>query len=189
MVRAPDLISTHSACRGELFRRSRPKSLITSARSKCVTKTRAIANAIRLIGMKMSILGRRRARRARPTFQHRIDAPATSAVEKHEEKKPAIKYGELTLIGDWEKTVRRMHHEVSHSHCAAGDERGEPRDQAERDQKSADQANPAAQLQDRFIRAWHAAEHAEKQLAAVTGEVQTKNKPCNTINRVTESIE
>src|SRR3954469_23448139 len=40
MVRSPDLMSTQSAWRGELFRRSRPKSLISSAESDCRTKTK-----------------------------------------------------------------------------------------------------------------------------------------------------
>src|ERR671937_2120837 len=149
IVRSPDLMSTHSACRGELFRRSRPKSLITSAAAASAAKKTTSARSPRFIRTEMLML-RGRCRGA-PTADQRVDAPATRAIKQHVKEKPAIRHGELTLVGDWEKTIRRMNHKVSHSHRAAGDERCQPGEQTERDEKPADQANPAAQLQDRFI--------------------------------------
>src|SRR5215510_3962877 len=48
IVRSPDLMSTHSACRGELFNRSLPKSLYSSPEKSCETEIKIKATAKRM---------------------------------------------------------------------------------------------------------------------------------------------
>jgi len=74
------------------------------------------------------------------------------AVEENEEEDPAIKYGELALISDWEKLghrcccIRHVKHELGHRHFTAADERANAREQTEGDEKSTNKLNPAAGL-------------------------------------------
>jgi hypothetical protein len=130
-----------------------------------------------------------RARGAFTFANQRVNAPAPWPVEEDEQKEPAIKYSALALVGDGEKVVRRVNHEVSHCHCATGDERSQARKQTKCDQESADKANPAAELQKQLVRSRHSPKHAEEQLAAVGGKIQTKDKPRNAVNRIRKSIQ
>ena len=87
-----------------------------------------------------------------PFTNQRIKAPPAGAVEANEEKDPAIKYGELALISDWEKLGHRscgagnVKHEIGHRHFTAADERANAREQTEGDEKSTNKLNPAAGL-------------------------------------------
>ena len=73
-------------------------------------------------------------------------------MKEDEQEKEAIEDGQLAVIEDWEelrcRTCRRtyVHHEISHSHFAAGNESGETGQESERNHESADQLNPTSDL-------------------------------------------
>src|SRR5437870_1082073 len=152
IVRSPDLISTQSACRGERLRRSRPKSLISSAmpaashihKAQRTPTNNRMRGSFRFIQIRDSSQPSIKLRRGNPRMlsgagmtklsarcvcrrgfvsrDERVDAPAPRAVEDHKEEEPAIKDGQLTFIYDRKKATRRVDHEIGHRHCAAGDE-------------------------------------------------------------------
>ena len=136
-----------------------------------------------------------------PFTNQRIKAPPARAVEANEEEDPAIKHGELTLVGKlgtgtgdreklrhWCSGIGHMYHEVGHGHFAAGDERANASKQTKRDEKSTNKLDPAAGLCERIIRTGHAAKHAEDQLPSVRREHESYNQSHDTVNRIRKSI-
>src|SRR6476620_11066311 len=128
-------MSTHSACRGELFRRSLPKSLYSSARSDCRTNAQTSVKKIRFIPVKDFSQPSHKATARQPSNafgvgvtrlsggcrrgfvfrEHCINAPASGPVEKDEKKERATKPRELAFVRDPKARRRRMHHKIGHS--------------------------------------------------------------------------
>src|SRR4029453_2832104 len=109
-----------------------------------------------------------------------VDAPSSGPVKHHKEKHPAIKYGELALIGkqrsgagDREElrhrrsSIPHVYHEIRDGHFAAADESADARKQTKGNEKSTNELDPAAGLSERIVRTRHATKHAENQLPTV----------------------
>src|SRR4029077_10371136 len=195
MVRSPDLISTHSPWRGELFRRSLPKSLYSSAGSDCRTKAettkkmnRFIAkDSCTLVGMTDLSSGCCCSRSL--SFAHqRVDAPSARAAQKNIKENKAIHDCELTFVQVRNQTLRRVHHEKRHRHFAGGNERGESRQQTKRNEKSANDLHPAAHGHQRRKRFGFQCEGTEYLIEPMTGKHQTDDQTHDAIKRVRKSI-
>src|ERR1700730_8256250 len=135
MVRSPDLRSTHSPWRGDLFSRSFAQSCARALQrgSHISTETSITARMLpteraRCMQIQMSILCLLTYHRACFSFADKcITAPAAGAVEENEQEYPTIKHGQLAFVQDWKKVLLRMKHEIGHSHFTTQDERGETR--------------------------------------------------------------
>src|SRR5438105_15440890 len=135
MVRSPDLISIHSPCRGELLRRSLPKSL-----NSCARNDPAVARRINKARRRMVGSGRRyRLGHSSSTTpasgDQGIDAQPAWSIEDNEQKNETINDSRLTMILDREKATGGMNHEISDSHLAARDESSNSGYQAKGEEK------------------------------------------------------
>jgi hypothetical protein len=78
-----------------------------------------------------------------------IDAPAAAAGDENIEKDKAKRYGELAFVFDRVKTTRRVDHEVGDGHFTRQDERGQSREESKREEKAAEELNPAGDQHER----------------------------------------
>src|SRR5438552_2481010 len=141
MVRSPDLRSTHSPWRGDLFSRSFAQSCARALQrgAHISTETSITARMLptecaRCMQIQMSILCQLRCHRRCFSFADQcINAPAAGAVEEDEKEDPGVEHGELAVIQD-RKKLRcgsrgggHMYHEIGHSHFTTQDKRDETR--------------------------------------------------------------
>jgi hypothetical protein len=82
-----------------------------------------------------------------------------------------------------------VHHEKRHCHLAAGNESGNARQQAESDEKSANDFDPAACHHQWGERFGFASKGAEYFIEAVTGEHQPDDQTHDAIKRIRKAIE
>src|SRR5215510_8024953 len=81
-----------------------------------------------------------------PSGSGSVNPKFAGAMASDEQGDKAINHGEFSVVLDREKGGLGMHHEISHSHLAAGDESCESCEQSQENQYAADQLNQQAQV-------------------------------------------
>src|ERR1700756_3597116 len=116
----------------------------------------------------------------RPPAKDVVEAPDAGAVRGDEEEQEAVEHRQLALVLDGPQAVVRVRREIGDGHLAAGDERRNPGEEPDGDQKAADQLDTSADLQQRRQRTAHPLRHrriAEELLRTVHREHQAGNDP------------
>jgi hypothetical protein len=114
-------------------------------------------------------------RRSRGSFSpdQRIEAPPSRAIKENEQEDEAVKDRGFSMIHDWIKAAFGVDHKICHGHFAARNESGDAREQTNRDQQTADQFNPSAEVHDSSAGAMTAGWKTEKLLTAMRSVEKT----------------